>query len=301
MNDCVELGCFRGKTGAQAFQLTVRLTQEIRQVVRRDVEGNGGSAHAVLPRRLNQLGGEASLREDDPHRRHRGSARTQVEGERRVSGVAGQSPLTCTNGRFVNLPELRGAGETLAQHVDGASDIVHFEPGNIAADGFSLMIGEEKYVVIRSRDQSLGDRSHPNHSRFFRSPKVGMADPTYQGLAHTPSLTNILVKLQISLPHRLQATPFRISGFSAGSDRRPLPLWSHRLACDRSGCFGELSPSWTPVTMQRLIPVRRVRASQETPASGRRIPPAVRTGADGWFRAGSHSRRLRVPANPCSA
>ena len=38
MNDCVELGCFRGKTGTQAFQLTVRLTQKIGQVVRRDIE-----------------------------------------------------------------------------------------------------------------------------------------------------------------------------------------------------------------------------------------------------------------------
>ena len=49
MKDGVELGCFRGETGAQSLQIPIRSAQEIGQIIRRNVEGHGGGPYPVLP------------------------------------------------------------------------------------------------------------------------------------------------------------------------------------------------------------------------------------------------------------
>ena len=82
--------------------------------------------------------------------------------------------------------------------VNGTPDVVRFEPGNIAADGLPLMVGDEINAVIRSRDQSLGDRSHADCFGFFGSSKVGMADPAYEDFAHRQRLTIFLYRCKYS-------------------------------------------------------------------------------------------------------
>ena len=84
------------------------------------------------------------------------------------------------------------------QHVNGTSGVVRFEPGNIAADGLPLMVGEEESVVIRSGDQRLGNGSHADCLGFFGSSKVGMADPAYEDFAHRQRLTIFLYKCKYS-------------------------------------------------------------------------------------------------------
>ena len=223
MNDCVELGGFRGKTGAQAFQFTVRLAQEIRQIVCRDVEGNGGGTHTVLLRRLDQFGGISGLREDDPHRCHGRRARAQVKCEGRVPGAATQRRLACTHRRIVNLPELRGAGEAFAQHVNGASGVVRLKPGNVVANGFVFVVGEEEDVVIRPSDQGLGDWPHADRLGFLRSPKIRVTDPACEDLAHNQRITKFLVLLQIYLL-LVDGTPRRFKRVRKTRETRPLVM-----------------------------------------------------------------------------
>ena len=68
--------------------------------------------------------------------------------------------------------------------MDGTSGVVRFEPGNVATNGLLLMVGEKECVVIRFRDQSLGDRSHTDCLGFLRGTKVGMANPANEYLTH---------------------------------------------------------------------------------------------------------------------
>ena len=109
------------------------------------------------------------------------------------------------DGRFVDLPELRGAGEALGQHVNRAPGVVRFSGGR------PPMVGEKKRVSIRSGDQSLGNWPNTDCLGFVWSPKIGMTEPTYEYFLHARRIMNILVRIQYSLFHRQQIVLSRFS------------------------------------------------------------------------------------------
>ena len=200
MDDRVEFGRFQRQTGAQTFELAVRLTEQIGQEVCRDVERDGGGPDSVLPRRLDHRRWKARLRQDDPDRGHGRGAGAQVESERDTL-AGGECLLACPNGRCVDLAELRGTGELLPEHVDLGPANTRLEPAKVA-DRLGIVIGEQKRGVERDGFQSLGDRSDAHCRALLHGAQIRMTDPTDKNLGHLSSITNRM-QIQQLLPSRV--------------------------------------------------------------------------------------------------
>src|SRR5690606_842645 len=119
-------------------------------------EGHRRGADAVVLRRLDELGREARLAEEDPDSGHGRRPRAQMEGQRGVLWTTAESALDGAHRGFVDLAELRGPAELLLDHLDAGRG-APAEPFHVRGDGALVVVREQKSLVELPRLEGLRD------------------------------------------------------------------------------------------------------------------------------------------------
>jgi hypothetical protein len=172
------------QAGGEPGQLGVRAAQQVRQEVGAELERDRDGLHAVLDGRLDQLGRDAGLGEDDPDRGHGRGAGAQMKGQ--VLGrdaAVGEDLVGEGAGVAVDGLEVRRARQRDRVGLDlgvGAGA----EPVQV---GFRLggrIVAEQLQPGEAAGGQGLGDGADADLGLFIDGAQVGAAEPADQDAMH---------------------------------------------------------------------------------------------------------------------
>ena len=135
--------------------------------------------------------GKARLAEEDPDRRHRGRARTQMKGKRHVSMAVAEGALHAAHGGLVDLPELGRAAERLVHDLDARLRSCP-KPLQVRRDDPFVVVGQEEDLVERAGVERLRDGPDAHRRTLGGRSEVGSAHPGDEDLSHRSAYTRYL-------------------------------------------------------------------------------------------------------------
>src|SRR5690606_9182168 len=174
---------------ARMLEMSIGGPQEVGQELDGNFERDLDHARTALARGLEKSGPIARAADQDPHRLHRGSTRTEVEREFRIAPIGFERFRACAHRRLIDLPVLGGTAE--AHDLD-----VERRPGPLPeplGERFVVVVVAEKARLVELERFERLDDGPLGPSAAARSVEVRSPDPREQNPFHGDHDTRFII------------------------------------------------------------------------------------------------------------